>query len=186
MIRINTYEGRVTFMPLNRLNPTVPTIPKSTSFIPLISKLKFDEKFRKVFEQIFGRTVLAQDLESGAQFARENNVNSVTIDGDQVNRRGALTGGHIDKRQSRLKLVREIGKATKDHKQQKDTRDKKQQILDTTEREITQIVGELHKLEEQIHNEHTTITRENMELRMLATQEANLKETITQMVKTFN
>lgn len=57
---------------------------------------------------MFGKTLLCGTLETGTSLARVNKLNCVTLDGDQVNAKGAITGGFIDTRTSRLKWMREI------------------------------------------------------------------------------
>jgi structural maintenance of chromosome 3 (chondroitin sulfate proteoglycan 6) len=44
--------GRVTFMPLNRLKPRETTYPQSGDVVPMIKKLRFDERFVKAFMQV--------------------------------------------------------------------------------------------------------------------------------------
>jgi structural maintenance of chromosome 3 (chondroitin sulfate proteoglycan 6) len=36
------------------------------------------------------------------RYAKENDINCITMDGDQVNRKGAMTGGYHDVRFSKL------------------------------------------------------------------------------------
>jgi structural maintenance of chromosome 3 (chondroitin sulfate proteoglycan 6) len=45
--------GRVTFMPLSRLKPSLPELPPSSGdAIVMIDRLEFDEKYRKAFQQV--------------------------------------------------------------------------------------------------------------------------------------
>lgn len=44
--------GRVTFIPLNRLRTRPVLYPNSPDAIPMISKLKFDARYQKAFEQV--------------------------------------------------------------------------------------------------------------------------------------
>ena len=37
--------GRITFMPLNRLNPRLGHFPEAVDAIPMIEKIEFDERF---------------------------------------------------------------------------------------------------------------------------------------------
>ncbi|KAI7823212.1 chromosome segregation protein sudA [Gamsiella multidivaricata] len=100
--------GRVTFMPLNRLNPSPSTYPEANDAIPMITKLKFDPKFTKAFEQVFGRALICRTLEIAATYSRSYNLNGITLDGDRVDRKGALTGGYQDTRNSRLHSIKSI------------------------------------------------------------------------------
>lgn len=44
--------GRVTFIPLNRLRTRPVVYPNGADAIPMMSKLKFDAKYQKAFEQV--------------------------------------------------------------------------------------------------------------------------------------
>lgn len=56
--------GRVTFMPLAQLHPkAIRTSPgPAEDVVPVQSLLKYDPKFEKAFQQVFGKTLLARDL----------------------------------------------------------------------------------------------------------------------------
>jgi structural maintenance of chromosome 3 (chondroitin sulfate proteoglycan 6) len=102
--------GRATFMPLNRLRP--PPLEHPTKWgqdvIPLIKKMKFDPKFSRAMQQIFGKVVVCRSLALATEVAAEDGrVHCVTMDGDQVERRGALRGGFVDTRKSRIEAYRE-------------------------------------------------------------------------------
>jgi len=94
--------GRVTFMPLNRLKPKVPVFPQTQETQPLIDQLAFDPKYTKAFRQVFGKTCVCKDLTVAAKCARSHDLNAITIEGDKVDRKGALTGGYHDIRRSRI------------------------------------------------------------------------------------
>uniref|UniRef100_A0A0E0G0Q6 SMC hinge domain-containing protein n=1 Tax=Oryza nivara TaxID=4536 RepID=A0A0E0G0Q6_ORYNI len=82
IIQVLTREkgGRVTFIPLNRVK------------VP----------------DVFGRTVICRDLETATKVARGNGLDCITLDGDQVARKGGMTGGFYDSRRSKLKFVKII------------------------------------------------------------------------------
>uniref|UniRef100_A0A3B6A3B7 Structural maintenance of chromosomes protein n=1 Tax=Triticum aestivum TaxID=4565 RepID=A0A3B6A3B7_WHEAT len=74
----------------------------------IIQKLKFRAEHRRAFEQVFGRTVICRDLETATRVARSNSLDCITLDGDQVAKKGGMTGGFYDSRRSRLKFVKVI------------------------------------------------------------------------------
>lgn len=47
--------GRVTFVPLNRIEPKRPDYPASPDAMPMIKQLQFEPKFEKAFMQVFGQ-----------------------------------------------------------------------------------------------------------------------------------
>ncbi|WVQ73216.1 hypothetical protein IAR50_002782 [Cryptococcus sp. DSM 104548] len=103
-------SGRVTFMPLNRLKSHTVNYPKANDAIPMIQKLRFDKDYVMAFEQVFGRTIICEDLQTAAHYTRSHGLNAVTIDGDRVDRKGALTGGYHDVRRSRLDAIKSLKK----------------------------------------------------------------------------
>nr|XP_018262378.1 chromosome associated protein [Kwoniella dejecticola CBS 10117]OBR84536.1 chromosome associated protein [Kwoniella dejecticola CBS 10117] len=99
-------SGRVTFMPLNRLKSQSFNYPKANDALPMIQKLQFNRQYVMAFEQVFGRTIICEDLQTAAQYTRSHNLNAVTLEGDRVDRKGALTGGYHDVRRSRLDAIK--------------------------------------------------------------------------------
>eukprot|EP01080_Neovahlkampfia_damariscottae_P003454 gene3454-6103_t len=178
--------GRVTFMPLNRINVEDRTYPESNSFIPIIEKLNYDKKFDKVFKHIFGKTVISDNLESAGSFARNNNLNCVTLSGDQVNSKGALTGGFYDVRNSRLDIMRNMKKSKnlfdEDEKQQKKIKIQLSEI----DNKINLCVGELLKLEEELNKNQNTITQETIDLKTLTSRQKTLVEILSQRQKSIS
>ncbi|XBJ04479.1 hypothetical protein VPH35_023409 [Triticum aestivum] len=101
-------DGRVTFIPLNRVYAPRVNIPQSSDFVPLLKRLKYRAEHRPAFELIFGRTVICRDLETATRVARSNDLDCITLDGDQVSSDGGMAGGFFDYRRSRLKYVKII------------------------------------------------------------------------------
>ncbi len=94
----NERLGRVTFLPLNRLNVPTTKYPDSPDVYPLMSTcLKFDNRLRRAMEQVFGQKLLADSVESASTWSVRCNVDAVTLDGDLCSRKGALSGGYVDR-----------------------------------------------------------------------------------------
>lgn len=144
MLRERT--GRVTFMPLNRLHPTIPPAPNAQDAIPLLSKLRFDNAHLKAFQQVFGKTCVCRDLTIAAAYVKSHGINTITLDGDKVDRKGALTGGFYDVRRSRLEAINSVmtwkSKLTADDKRLTEVTTAIQQA----EQEITRLVGRVQVL----------------------------------------
>ncbi|OMO91069.1 RecF/RecN/SMC [Corchorus capsularis] len=97
--------GRVTFIPLNRVKAPHVTYPQSSDVIPLLRKLNFSPKFAPAFAQVFGRTVICRDIDVATRVARTDGLDCITLEGDQVSKKGGMTGGYYDPRRSRLKFM---------------------------------------------------------------------------------
>lgn len=140
-------SGRVTFMPLNRLKSSNVQYPKSNDAVPMIQKLRFDRMYTMAFEQVFGRTIICDDLTVAAQYTRSHALNAVTDEGDRVDRKGALTGGYHDVRRSRLDAVRKVKHWQKSYETVADRHKEVKESLITLEQEISQAMGKIQKFE---------------------------------------
>lgn len=143
--------GRVTFMPLNRLRSKPANLPRASDTIPMIDKLQYDSAFEKAFNHVFGKTIICPNLQVASQYARSHGVNAITPEGDRSDKRGALTGGFHDSRQSRLDAVKNLTKWRDEYEKKKNRGAEIRKELEKLDQVITKSVGELQKLEQQRH-----------------------------------
>lgn len=147
--------GRVTFMPLNRLHPKSIELPSAGDAIPLLSKLKYDKTYHKAFEQVFGKTIVCPDLRAASHYARAHGVSAITPDGDRSNKKGALTGGYHDTRNSRIDGLKRVRAAREAFEslatRQNELRDERESL----DQSITKTISELQKIE---HHKMQTAT----------------------------
>jgi structural maintenance of chromosome 3 (chondroitin sulfate proteoglycan 6) len=52
--------------------------------LPLLHRLQYAQEYDKVMQYVFGRTLLCRNMDAAFHFAEENNLDCVTLDGDQV------------------------------------------------------------------------------------------------------
>jgi structural maintenance of chromosome 3 (chondroitin sulfate proteoglycan 6) len=178
-------KGRVTFMPLNRITGRAVEAVTDPMHTPLLNKLNFEPRFRHVFSRIFGGTFISQDLGSAAAFARTNNVDCVTLKGDQVNKRGALTGGYAEERDSRLECMSQIKKLQDAAKKANNDAKKSKETLAALDKQITAIVGQMTQLEAEMHKTRNSIAQSNMEVSLQSTKAQQLQESVTQKQRTL-
>lgn len=150
---IQEKSGRATFIPLNRLS--IETVQYPTEWgkdvMPLMKRLTYDEKYAPAVSQVFSRSVVCRSLQLATEVtAATDKVTCVTMDGDQVERRGALRGGYVDSRKSRLEAMREYKAATS--KVEKNERDimSIQNSLAEISQEITSATSELSQLKAKV------------------------------------
>lgn len=113
IVQIMTKEksGRVTFLPLNRIQSKSPSYQNITieQGIPMIQLVKYNNsKLEPIFNQIFSKAILVPDLEQGCKLAKEFQFQTITLDGDRVDKKGSLTGGYIDTKRTRLIIAKEL------------------------------------------------------------------------------
>ncbi|KAJ7273514.1 structural maintenance of chromosome protein 3 [Mycena haematopus] len=174
-VMLKEKTGRVTFMPLNRLKPTPMTLPNAPDAIPILDKLKYDGEHEKAFQQVFGKTCVCRDLTIAAAYVKSHGINTITLDGDKVDRKGALTGGFHDVKRSRIDAVKSVTSwRTKWEAEDARSKEVKAAIL-RVEQEITQVAGRIQVLNLQINQiresrdrlmeEGTGLTREKEKLK---------------------
>ncbi|XP_066277071.1 structural maintenance of chromosomes protein 3-like isoform X1 [Branchiostoma lanceolatum] len=139
--------GECNFMPLNRLDVRGTNYPETPDALPMINQLRFDQKLNKAFQHVFGKTLICRSMEVATQFARTQNLDCITLEGDQVSRRGALTGGYYDTRKSRLDLQQTKVSLTQQLEAQETEYEIMKQKLDDIESRVTNVLSEMQKLE---------------------------------------
>ena len=141
--------GRVTFMPLSRLRvPSKIDYPDSNDVVPIIKRcVKFNPAVKAAMTMIFGRKLLAKNMEAASLWSKNFDMDAVTMDGDEVNSKGALQGGFLDSSRSRLaaydSVQRSKGKLDKLSKDHKDLSQKAAAVDQT----IANLVSDIQKME---------------------------------------
>ena len=93
----NERIGRATFLPINKVKPreVEADVIGKKGVVGIASRLiKFDGKHEKAVEFVFGNTVVVDMLEN-ARAIGIGKVRMVTLDGDLIERTGAMTGGYL-------------------------------------------------------------------------------------------
>ncbi|KAJ6073273.1 hypothetical protein N7467_011358 [Penicillium canescens] len=170
--------GRVTFMPLNRLRSRPLNMPRASDTIPMIEKLEYDPAYERAFQHVFGKTIICPNLQVASQYARSHGVNAITPEGDRSDKRGALTGGYHDSRQSRLDAVKGLGKWRDEYETKRNRGTEIRKELEKLDQMITKAVGELQKLEQERHNVQNRSGPLRQELRGKRDQLQNKNDTL--------
>ncbi|KAF9381018.1 Structural maintenance of chromosomes protein 3, partial [Podila verticillata] len=170
--------GRVTFMPLNRLSPTLSIYPEANDATPMIRQLRFDTKYTKAFEQVFGRAIICRTLEIAATYSKSYNLNGITLDGDRVDRKGALTGGYLDTRNSRLNSIKSIKSFNAKFQAATERCQAIKQEISGLDQRITGLLNKIQLVD--VRRKQLADSRETLalEYRSLVKDESNLKESV--------
>ncbi|XP_050112257.1 structural maintenance of chromosomes protein 3-like [Malus sylvestris] len=139
--------GRVTFIPLNRVKAPRVTYPQNSDVVPLLKKLKFAPNYTPAFSQVFARTVVCRDLDVATRVARNDGLDCITLEGDQVSKKGGMTGGFYDHRRSKLKFMHIIMQNTKSINMKEEELEKVKKMLEEIDRSITELVTEQQKID---------------------------------------
>ena len=94
---------------IQQLAAQYPDDPQTSKFcVPMMKEMTFDPKFRPALAQVFRKCLVVKDLEIGSRFSRSHNLHCVTIQGDQVNDKGAISGGYLDIRNNEFVELRSV------------------------------------------------------------------------------
>jgi structural maintenance of chromosome 3 (chondroitin sulfate proteoglycan 6) len=140
-------SAHVTLMPLNRLRSKEVTYPKSQDCIPMISKIKFEAKYKKAFEQVFAKAVVCPDLQTASKVSRETGLDAVTIQGDRVDKRGAMSGGYVNFRKSRLEAALEYKQVKVKFDETKKESSRIKQEMIRLEQEVTSVISKIQQIQ---------------------------------------
>lgn len=172
--------GRISFMPLNRIKDVPVEYPKTQDAVPLVSKLKFHSRYKAAMNQVFAKTLICRDLDVATNLSRTSNLNCVTMDGDTVNKKGALSGGYHDQRRSRLGAMKGIKELTKQCNAKREESSKLKDQLQELDQEISKVLGEFEKQEAKrthLREQSRQVLRDLSELRdELSTAQQSLEQ----------
>lgn len=169
-MNIQKLPGEVTFLPLNKLEVRDVEYPQTSDAIPMISKLHFSDEYAVAIRYVFGKTLICRSMEVSTQLARAHQLDCVTLEGDQVSRRGALTGGYVDNKKSRLELYadKQASLTTLEEKQSEISENKTQQ--QRLEADATKVMDDLQKIETRNKKNKDVFEKMKADVRMLKEQ----------------
>jgi chromosome segregation protein len=112
--------GRATFLPLNKLAPPrrMPPIPRGQGIVDFaVNLVEYDRRFEAAFSYALGDTLIVEDMDAARPFLRKYRM--VTLDGELLEKSGAMTGGSSASKsgQSRLSGAAKIETALADAEQ---------------------------------------------------------------------
>ncbi|KAH3679475.1 hypothetical protein WICMUC_000965 [Wickerhamomyces mucosus] len=161
-------SGRVTFIPLNRINPKDVSYPSSSDCVPLIKKIGFDPEIQNAVKQVFGKTIVCVNLERGYELSREFKLNAITLDGDKADKKGVLTGGYQDFRKSRLESMK--------YKQ-----DKNKEVF-SQEKKLLEVKSSIAKKDQEILVINNEISKLSTEFETLLASKKPLKSKLSSIL----
>ncbi len=146
-------SGRATFLPLNKMRTGRPrgkalrVVKKEEAVDFALELVDYDEKYENVFWYVFGDTVVMKDIDSARQYM--GGVRMVTLDGEQIEKSGAMKGGTLRKNMMSFNAP-DRGKLDRVSKELQMTRDNLERVsdqLNEVENEIQEIQDEMQELQ---------------------------------------
>ncbi|KAE9415025.1 hypothetical protein Angca_008256 [Angiostrongylus cantonensis] len=154
--------GECNFFPINRVVAPPRKEYQDADGRAILDVFDYDEYYDSVFRNVFGGTAIVRDLHLGARFARSEGFDCVTLDGDQISKRGALTGGYIDTKRSKLELNKSI-------RLQQANRDQLMATLAEIQRKVNEKMNAVEKIQMEID-------KADNDMRVYKQQHRNLTE----------
>lgn len=166
-LKRNRY-GRATFLPISSIRGrTLDMGERRVLSMPgcvgLASEMvTYDPIYRGIVENLLGRTVIAEDLNSGITIQRAGRYQFrlVTLDGDVMHSGGSMTGGSVQSRMtSLLSREREITESTENMKKLTEKLAQAQNQLKKGEEERAALKRERAQLFDDVHQQEIAVTR---------------------------
>jgi len=156
--------GRVTLMPLNRLYFNQKKGPNSNNAFWMTDKIEYEPRVDMAMKQIFGNWLICRDLPTAQQFSEQYDLDATNLDGDTVNRRGAITGGYYDnKRVARISAMRDIKELKREITNLEQSIKQKKEKNNVRNQEMSTLLGSLQKVEGErsnVRTEQSTVTEQ--------------------------
>ena len=166
-LKRNRY-GRATFLPISSIRGrTLDMGERRVLSMPgcvgLASEMvTYDPIYRGIVENLLGRTVIAEDLNSGIAIQRAGRYQFrlVTLDGDVMHSGGSMTGGSVQSRMtSLLSREREITESAENMKKLTEKLAQAQNQLKKGEEERAALKKERAQLFDDVHQQEIAVTR---------------------------
>ncbi len=174
--------GRATFLPISsvkgkRLDKIY---NRNAGVIGIASELvKADKKYEGIIENLLGRTVITEDMESAIKLAKDNKYSFkiVTLDGDVINPSGAMSGGSYNK-----KTVNILGRSTEIKRLEKDIKSIDEKIAKKSEekenflKENKDILNQIEEATNEMQQAEIVYAQEKEKLNGVEAEIARLEE----------
>lgn len=165
--------GRATFLPLNKIKPRkrrgLKKLAKKPGVVGLITDLiDYKKEYSPAVEYVFGNTIVVENL-GVARRVGIGKVRMVTLDGDLIERSGAMIGGYYKKREE---IVGGAGLDIEEYKRNKKELEEELNFLNIEIKQLDEKLKDLKKSREEeskevldLDEERTKIDEELVEMR---------------------
>ena len=174
--------GRSTFLPLTSMRPSEfrdQGVRSEPGFVGLGSELiQFDPKYEKVFSNLLGRTVVAEDMDKAIAMARKYSYRFkiVTLDGQVLNPGGSMTGGSVSRSAGILSRANELERLAQQREGVARQLADAARAMEETRREATAAAYEMETAQAQQRRHEDDILKLEERLGHLDTQLADLNK----------
>ena len=180
-------SGRATFLPVDTIRGNVmrDAPVNDPGFVGIASELaKYDAKYKDIFENLLGRTVIAEAMTDAIRISKNNGnrLRIVTLDGQLINAGGSMTGGSSAKGTGIISRANELEKLRKQREKLAENEKSYTQQLERAKTDLAAVRYQLDmKLEEQaeIKSRLSSLEAEKRAVESSAAQLKLLLESLT-------
>ena len=155
--------GRMTFLPIasirGRERPDQ-KLKNEAGFVALAPEcLTYDRKYDNIISYLLGRVVVVRDLESAVRISKlDRDILTVTLEGEIINARGAITGGRFKHKTANILDRRaEMGQLEKSITEGGEKQEKYSARLESLKEEISGYEEDIESLSEKIRQIESSI-----------------------------
>ena len=147
--------GRSTFLPLSTIRPSDfrdQGVRREAGFVGLGDELvQFDPRYQRIFSNLLGRTVVAEDMDAAIAMARKygHRFKIVTLDGQVLNPGGSMTGGSVSRSAGILSRANELERLNRQRAGVEEQRAAAAQAMEEARREATAAAYEVETAQAQ-------------------------------------
>lgn len=174
--------GRVTFFPLNVIKErtvdkeTYSIIEKDPNFVGILSDLlSYNKKYENIIKNQFGNIIICKNLDSANNISHKinNKYRIITLEGDQINVGGSLTGGSLHQNRTLITIKQELNNYNDRLKMISEEKDSIQESIKNKDIEISEKEEEVFNFFKEKAHINEEINEQNKKLEELM---SNLKE----------
>ncbi|MEF8786711.1 MAG: chromosome segregation protein SMC [Haloarculaceae archaeon] len=176
--------GRATFLPLTEMHSrSLPSLPSHGGVVDFAYNLvDFDSEYAGIFSYVLGDTVVVEDMETARDLMGDFRL--VTLDGDLVEKSGAMTGGSkkgsrysFEGSDGQLERVAQRINELEDQRQdiRSDIRDVEERLDDARDRQ-SDSSDQVREIQSAIERKQTEISETESKIERLETELTEIEE----------
>jgi chromosome segregation protein len=183
----DNHLGRATFFPLTVIKErtidsnSMSKIQNNPSFLGVLSDvIKYNKKYDSIIKNQFGNIILTDTIENANELSRlvDNKYRVITLDGDQVNVGGSITGGSLNTTRTVITAKQDLTNSTRKLEvliEEKNKVEKSIQNLDKEKDSLEDNIFKLYKEKASLTEELNELNKKLNELeKSLSEEETNL------------
>ncbi|RNA19802.1 structural maintenance of chromosomes 3-like [Brachionus plicatilis] len=164
MMNQQKLHGEVNYLPLNVIKTEHVTYPNTTDAEAIIKLLKYDQKVEKGVKHVFDKILLCRTSDAATQLAKQTQMDCVLLDGDFISRKGALTGGYVDQKFSKMLFYRKRSELVQEIANKEGEIVALQSDIGKIDSELNTVLGELIRQENLIRRSKDTFEQMKLDL----------------------